>query len=233
MNCLQIRRELLASPRERRPEHLAHLCRCSDCAGLVARIEEWDRGIHEAALVRPPDGLAHRVLLGRAARSKWRFATAAALGVTIALAIVLPNVIDTFDEAGTAEAVGPAHPGVAAIALVADDEASIVDAGRIGDPGEIASSLKRLGLILTEGGGSTYYVGKCHISGGDCDHLLLSTPEGYANVLLLPDHPVPRRVLVADRRMAALVNPAPHGGYVVVADSPKLAKRTGRRFRRG
>jgi hypothetical protein len=33
--------------------------------------------------------------------------------------------------------------------------------------------------------------------------------------------------------MTALVNPAPTGGYIVVAQTPKMVKRTGRLFRRG
>jgi len=233
LNCLQIRRELLAAPRESTARHAAHLSECPDCAGLAARIDELDRGIHDAALVPPPDGLAHRILLQRTAGSKWRFAAVLALGLTMAVGLVLLSVIDLFDVAGTAEAVGPAHPGVAAIALVADEEPNTADAGTAGNAAEVASSLKRLGLTLTEAGGTTYYVGKCHMAGGRCDHLLLSTPEGHANVLLLADYPVGRRVLVADRHMTALVNPAPHGGYIVVTESPKLAKRTGRRFRAG
>lgn len=224
----------MASPRAHVRQREEHLARCSACAHLAARVNELDRDIHEAALVPPPDGLTHRILMDRAARPTWRFAAAAALlSVTIAVVLILPHVIDSYELAGPAEAVGPAHPGVAAIALVADEEPSTVDSGRIGHASEVTSSLKRLGLTLNDPGGTTYYVGKCHMSGGNCDHLLVSTPGGYANVLLLQDHPVLRRVLVADRSMIALVNPAPNGGYIVVAKSPKLAKRTARLFRRG
>lgn len=233
MNCLQLRRELLASPRRRDAEHDTHLALCQACAALVDGIDTLDRRIHEAALVPPPDGLVDRILLKRARAPKWRLAVAAALlGVATVLASVMPDVADLFDFTGTAEVVGPTHPGVAAIALVVDDEARVVDVTGIGAAQQIASSLKRLGLTLDDVSATTY-VGKCHMSGGDCDHLLLSTPEGFANVLLLPDHQVVQRVLVADRRMIALVNPAPHGGYIVVAHTQKLAKRTGRLFRRG
>jgi len=231
VNCFQVRRHLLTSPRAHADGQDAHLETCAECARLAARIDKLDREIGDAALVPPPAGLAHRVLLGREARPTWRYAAAAVLlAVSVSAALVLPKLIDAFEFAGTAEAVGPAHPGVAAISLIAD---SVLNARQMGDPAEIDLSLKRLGLTLGKADATTYYVGKCHMAGGNCDHLRLSTPEGDADVLLLSEYPVTRQVLVTDRRMTALVNPAPHGGYIVVAQTRELVKRTYRLFRRG
>ena len=234
MNCLQARRELLASPLPHSDERAAHLADCADCAKFAERMKRLDRDIQEAVLVPAPEGLADRILLARRSRPKWIYAIAAVLlGALAPLAWMLPTAIDAIDFAGTAEVVGPAHPGVAAISLIADEDPGILNAATDGNPQEIEASLKRLGLTLGVSKAHTYYVGKCHMAGGECDHILLSSPDGYANILLLPDHPAARRQLVTDRSMIALVNSAPHGVYVVVTQSPKLARRTDRLFRRG
>jgi len=197
-------------------------------------MKRLDRDIQEAVLVAAPEGLADRILLARRARPKWRYAIAAVLlGALAPLAWMVPSAIEAMDFAGTAEAVGPAHPGVAAISLIADEEPGVVNAAENGNPAEIEASLKRLGLTLGASQADTYYVGKCYMAGGECDHILVRSPEGYANILLLPDHPAARRQLVTDRSMTALVNSTPHGVYVVVTQSSKLARRTGRLFRRG
>jgi hypothetical protein len=234
LNCFQVRRALLTTPRARDEEMRAHLASCNACAGMASRLGDIEHEIEQAALVPVPDGLAHRVLLQRSSPSKWRYASAAmVIGALVSLALMLPGAIDALEFAGTAEAVGPAHPGVAAISLIANEEPNVDRSAKISDPAEIEHSLNRLGLTLGSGPATSYYVGKCHVAAGDCDHILFSTPEGHANVLLLPDYTVSQRVLVTDRDLTALVTPAPQGGYIVVAPSPKIAKRTQRLFRRG
>ena len=234
MNCFQARRDLLTSPRTRSDERDAHLATCTECAAVAERVDALDRRIGEAALVPVPEGLAHRVLLARSGGPKRRLSSIAAiLTAAVATALVFPSAMDAFDLAGTAEVVGPAHPGVAAISLVAGEQRDAADAHITGDAAEIEQRLKRLGLTLGKGDATTYYVGKCRMAGGECDHIVLNTPEGSADVLLLPEYAVPRRELVTDRHMTALVTPAPNGGYIVVAQSPKVVKRTGRLFRRG
>ena len=41
------------------------------------------------------------------------------------------------------------------------------------------------------------------------------------------------QLLVADRRMTALLSPAPAGAYIVVAESPKAVKRAQKLFVQG
>jgi hypothetical protein len=93
--------------------------------------------------------------------------------------------------------------------------------------------LKRLGLSLKTEGVKVAYAGKCYMPETECDHLVLDTPDGHVSVILVPDYPVGARALVADRRMTALVSPAGQGGYIVVAGSPKVAKRTSKLFVKG
>lgn len=232
MSCLDCRRQLLISPRDLSRDQRAHIASCSGCARLAATLLDVDRHIADAALVPVPDGLAHRVLLARPRRFGWRHAGIAALALAVLGAIVmLSGLLDPPMFPTPVQAVGPNHPAVEAISLVVDDRAELKESG---NASKMKDSLHALGLELKQGGGvHAYYGGKCHLRAGDCDLIVLDTPDARASVVLVPDSPVAERVLVTDRHKVALVTPAKAGSYVVVADSPKVARRMQRLFRRG
>ena len=231
MNCLVCRRSLLSSPREQSAEQRAHLSECEACARLMADLSDLDGQIEEAARVPVPEAIAHRILLVSHRRPVWHYAAAAAvLLAAIGLAFLLPNVYDTTMLAKPMETVGPSHPAVAAISLVVDDRAKLAHEG---DTAEMDERLKQQGLKLDNRNVHAYYAGRCQLPGGECDLIVLEAADARANVVLVPDYPIEDPVLVADRRMIAFVNPAKSGGYIVVADSPKVAKRMQRLFRRG
>ena len=233
MNCLEARRTLLTQPARRSADIHAHVSACGTCSQLAEDLETLDREITEAASIRPPDGLAQRILLARRPVQKRPYAIAAALVAGAAIATIagtqltgLPFITNTI------EAVGPAHPAAAAISEVAED------AIRPGVPAAEASQevdriLKRLGLKLREGEATVQYVGKCYVGAGDCDHIVLRTADAQANVMLVPDYRFDERVMVSDRRMIALVHPKGAGGYIVVADKPETARRIEKLFVKG
>jgi hypothetical protein len=86
---------------------------------------------------------------------------------------------------------------------------------------------------LKKDGVKVDYAAKCYMPDTECEHLVLDTSDGKVSVILVPDYPLGARAFVADRRMTALVSPAGSGGYIVVARSPKAAKRAERLFVRG
>jgi hypothetical protein len=223
MNCLQSRRLLLAAPREHSSEHRAHIQACATCARLAQQLPELERSIEDAVLVPIPDALTHRVLLRRRGRRVWQYAAAAVVAIATVLGgLWAADVVDTPDFPSTLQAVGPMHPAIAAIAEVMADTARPATT----DSTEMEVGLKDLGLMLKRGQTSAHYVGKCHIEGStECEHIVLSTPDAYANVMLMPDYQLTDRMLVSEGHMVALVNPAGKGSYIVVAKSPKMAKR--------
>jgi hypothetical protein len=165
---------------------------------------------------------------------RWHYgAAAAALAAAIALALLAPGLIDPDETALAADAVGPTHPAVAAISMVVEREPALLKEGRTGDPLVMEQKLKYLGLELKKSDVSVRYIGQCEIGGAACDHLVLVTPEGHVSVILMSGGNPSTRVLVADRRMTALLSPAPAGAYIVVAESPKAVKRARRLFVHG
>jgi len=230
VNCLACRRMLLVSPREQSSEQLAHIAECEACARLLDELGDVDRQIERATLVPVPDGLAHRILLARRRKPLWGYSMAAAVALVTGISLMLSGIFDRTLLLTPIQAVGPGHPAIAAISLVVDDRAELAQSG---DTAEMDHRLKELGLKLKAGNVHAYYGGKCHLSGGECGLIVLDAPDARANVVLVPGYPIPEHVLVADRRMIALASPAKSGAYIVVADSPKIARRMQKLFTRG
>jgi hypothetical protein len=232
MHCLESRRFLSANPRHQTSGHRAHIAQCADCARLAAALGELGRDIEEAALVPAPEALVDRVLLTRRGLRARRHAAAALLVVAAGLTVLLGSrLVDDDALSSPARAVGPAHPALAAIAEVINDEEMATTAPP--DEGEARRGLERLGLAVARPD-AMRYVGKCHIEGSrDCEHIVLSTPDAHANVMLVPDYPFPDRLLVSDRHMVALVSPARGGGYIVVAKSRSTARQVERLLVKG
>lgn len=234
MTCLACRRLLLASPRENETALHEHLEHCVECARLARNVQAFDRRISRAMRLPVPDGLAERILLPRLTTRRWHYgAAAAALIAAIAVGAMAPALLEAEEPALAAAAVGPFHPAVEAIAMVVEQEPALLKEGRVGDPRVLERKLKELGLELKTSNISIRYIGKCHLRGNDCDHLVLVTPEGHASVILMGEEYASKRVLVADRRMTALLSPAPAGAYIVVAESPKAVKRAQKLFVQG
>ena len=237
MNCLACRRSLLASPRENATALHEHLEQCPECARLARNVQAFDRRVSRAMRLPVPDGLAERILLPRLTTPRWHYgAAAAALIAAIAIGAMAPALLqseESEEPALAAAAVGPFHPAVEAIAMVVEQEPALLKEGRIGDPRVLERKLKDLGLEFKKSNVSMRYIGKCHLRGNDCDHLVLVTPEGHVSVILMGEEYASQRVLVADRRMTALLSPAPSGAYIVVAESPKAVKRAQKLFVQG
>jgi hypothetical protein len=233
MTCLQSRRLLLASPRERSAEHQAHISACESCSKLTLRLGDLDRSIESAALVPVPDALTHRILLRQREPRTWQYAAAAAVAIlSVAVGLVAAEVVEAPGFPKTVQAVGPMHPAVIAIAEVVDESSGLDQATR--NDAHMEHGLKRLGLSLKPGAAVAHHIGACHIEGAaECEHIVLSTPHAHANVMLVTDYPLSDRVLVTDRRMVALVSPAARGGYIVVADTVKAARSVEKLFVRG
>jgi hypothetical protein len=184
-----------------------------------------ERALENAAFVPVPDALPARVLLARARRRR-RFAAAGACAGTCAVCALLASVIaeaPVFSH--TLQAVGPAHPAVIAIAEVAHAETRAI-ARAADSQAALEEILARVGLTLMPGEVTAYYAGKCYIADrAECEHIVLSTPDTHANVMLMPHYPLRERLLVKSGKRVALVSPVGDGGYIVVADSPETARR--------
>lgn len=237
-SCLEARRRLLAAPRERPEDLRAHMSSCSSCARFADHMAALDRRLLKATRVPVPEGLNERIVLANAGSNHPRAhravgAAAAALIISIAAVTLLPAAEE--QPALAAETVAQAQTAVSAISMVLDGEPARLRRARHVDPGLPAERLHEVGLALKKDEKEKIlarYLGRCQISGRACEHLELLTYDGYVSVILMENEHPAQPVLVADRRMAALLSPAPHGAYIVIAQSPQAAKRAQKLFER-
>jgi hypothetical protein len=222
MDCIEFRRLILADPRTRTPEQEAHLAGCSECANLARGMENFESRLYQAMNVAVPDALAERILLLRRIRPSaarvWALAASLVLAVAIS-AYFYPGLGPEREQVIAAASVGESHPAVAAISYVVDHESKLLAEGRSGDPAIMRAALARLGLKLPSRGVNVRYLGKCPVPTGTGEHVVLETALGRVTLILVPDHPMGPRVIVADRQMTALTVPVGTGGYILVADS--------------
>lgn len=215
--------------------------RCAKCAALAREVEDFDTGIHEAAMVPVPEGLAERILLRHKVRKPARFwnfgrgaggiglgvwALAASLIMAVGSAILLYRAGSGDEErVATATVVGEEHVAIAAISYVLDFEPRLLKSNISGDPAVMKNALARLGMHLPSRGESARYLGKCPVPGGEGEHVVLQTPFGRASLILVPERSLGPRVVVTYRDRTAVVNPVRSGSYIVVTDSPSNVKR--------
>jgi hypothetical protein len=235
-NCLEVRRRLLAAPRERSEEVLAHVTGCSGCARFADDLAALDRKVVKATRIPVPEGLNERILLAQAGGKHpraGRVISAAAAALLISIGAVTLLAAEE-PPALAAETVAQAQTAVSAISMVLDEQPARAEPPRL-DPALSAERLNEVGLALKKEEKEKVlarYVGKCHVSGRACEQIELLTYDGYVSVILMEDERAARPVMVADRRMAALLSPAPHGAYIVIAQTPRQAKRAQKLFER-
>lgn len=213
---------LLAAPRDWSEEQREHLAHCDECARLMSDLTELERGMQDATAVAVPDALADRILLARRPRHTSHYAAAALVLLTAGFGSYFgATIFDDVPLRPPIHAVTPTHPAVAAISLVAEER---FDLPHSGDKAEMHEELERLGLAVKHDA-TAFYAGRCRMNGMDCEMILVSKADLYGRVLLIPDFPGAKRMLVSDRQLIALVHPARNGAYIVVADSADTARR--------
>lgn len=236
MKCFESRRRLLAAPRERSTDHDAHIAECPACSRLATDVAALDRTMIKATRTAVPDGLADRIMIARRYPGRSRYAAgiaAAVLVFAIAGVTLFPMILESDEPTLAADSVGPTHPAVAAITMVANRDPALLKDLTAADGPAVEDRLKFLGLALKSKGISARYLGKCEVAGRECDHLVLDTRDGQVNVFLMANERAPGRLMVADQRMTALLSPAPTGALIVVAESPTAARRVRKLFVHG
>lgn len=93
MDCLEFRRRLAAEPRDRDSAFVAHRDSChAGCTEAWWRAQRLERRIEAALSIEPPTGLAERILLAQATRTRvrtrrWQVGLALAASLLLALGV--------------------------------------------------------------------------------------------------------------------------------------------------
>ena len=210
MNCIDLRRDVLAQPLRLAPEAQQHVMECAACRAFVERQRELEAELHDALSVSVPDGLADRVLVAhgiRRRRAPWAWAIAATLLLTAGLAGIGRPLLSGRALAG--EAIAHVHEEPQALRIVERQP-----------PELLARELASQGVKLASAIGQVTYATLCPMASGKALHLVVATADGPVTLLLLPsDETRRRRTLVESDGMVAVAMPAARGSIAIVAPS--------------
>lgn len=207
MNCIDLRREVLAQPLRLAPGAQEHIGECAACRAFVERQREHEAALFEALRVPVPDGLADRILVAhgiRRRRAPWIWAIAASVVAAAGLTALAPSLSGRTlaDEA---------------IAHVLHEPQSF----RIATshpPALLPTELASQGVKLARALGAVTYATLCPTAAGRAYHLVVATEAGPVTLLLMPaDGTRRRRALVETDGMAAIALPASRGSIAIVA----------------
>lgn len=220
MNCLDFRRQVFASPSDLTPDARLHEQGCTQCADLAQRLRRMDARIVEAAGIRIPDGLVERVLSGRSAPIYSRRGFLAAATASFALAVGAGSL------AYLTQRDDPL--ALAGIAFVVEEEANAILHAKPSDRSALMKTARQMNVTLPEQLGELRYVGTCPFQGTIAHHVIVTTPQGKATLLLLPEIALQSPGSASARGLQARVMPVAVGSVAMISMSSRGLDRIGR-----
>lgn len=209
MNCLEFRRASLANPARPGAHAHGHAASCPACAEFLSRTRALDAAIGEQLSVPVPEGLEERILAratGRGARRRFLAMAASLAGLA-------------FVGGGAYLASRDDADALAGITFVVEEEAHAILAAGPADEAELLRVARSMDLRLPTQLGEIRYIGTCPYRGTIAHHVIVTTPQGKATLLLLPEKPVAQRGRAAARGLRSIVLPAGRGSATVITES--------------
>lgn len=180
MNCLEVRRALLANPMNDEADLQAHLQECTACRSFSIDLKRQEAQLREALAVPVPPHLAERVLLAtRLRRPRWHgVAWAASLLLTITIGFGGYLKWPSQTPAAWSEVI-LAHVLNERDTLSRNDSISL---------DRLTTALADFGLNVKSEVGRIRYLDKCEMPGGKGLHVVVDTRELGQVTLILPPH---------------------------------------------
>lgn len=209
MNCLEVRRRMLADPPAARRMAAAHLSACASCSEFAASIERLDAEVAAALAAPASPALAGRILGATLPPMRQR-RRILALAAAFAAASTIAGVLSF-------EADDPM--ALAGIDFVIEEEANAILAATPADAAALERAVQGLRIDLPRQLGALRYIGTCPFEGSMAHHVIATTPHGKVTLLILPDRRVDRPGSARARGLRALVRPAGEGSITVIGES--------------
>jgi hypothetical protein len=247
MNCFELRRSKLATPRELNAEAEAHLRECPACAAFAAKLDVFEEALESEVRTPVPDGLADRVLLQLQQRTNYPHAEAstaervravarnvakAEIGLThwwgwrtgfAVVATLVVGVSIVLFNAWPVQDQGLAIADIAHDAHVMQERLEDLGDAPATDPGALPSVLAASGIRLPSDFREIRYVGPCGPADRTGQHIVMQTQSGMASLVLMPGESARFRIVQFDDGRTVVVAPAAVGSLAVVADSRETA----------
>jgi len=217
MNCLDVRRLLLAEPKSQDPDLHQHVQQCTDCTRFAKDLIAFESDLNQASKVAIPEGLASRILLrqrmssvqNRRKRIGMAMAAVLLLGFTIILAGLFNNGV-----------LSPGQKNLDQIVLLHVNS----ELHHLNDRQDL--SLKQVNTVLKEHGSKLNalpgrminYAGACQIRKNNGVHMVVNTRSGPITVLFMPGEFVRERSQFQDKRFQGVILPTKQGSMAIVGE---------------
>lgn len=215
MNCLQVRREILADPILGKRMAGAHLSNCAPCTDFATRTTHLDAEIAAALTIPAPPELPQNILGMTLRRQQSRRRVLA-----VAASFVVASTVAGFVSFKRDDPMA-----LAGIDFVIEEEANAILTAMASDPAALTRVVEALHIDLPRQLGELRYIGTCPFRGTIAHHLITTTPQGKVTLLLLPDQRVDEPKSAHARGLRALVRPAGQGCIAMIGDSMRSLER--------
>lgn len=210
MNCIDFRRICIALPAELDSDCLAHKRDCAGCATLAEEMGLLDQHLKQAVAVKPPAGLAARLLLRQSLsnekRSRKQFYFAYAIAASLFLALTLTITLWQRQATALDEEV---------MAYIVDDPAPRSSAITV-QTGQLQHLFESVGMTLNGDLGTVIYAQRCYIRGQLSLHLVLAGSNGPVTVILMPEQLLEESIPIRHTTLNGIIVPCPKGSMAIV-----------------
>lgn len=209
MNCEELRTLVGAEPNTTRPDVLAHLEQCSECARYREEMQAMDRLIYRALSVDVPAPAvevprSNPRIRPRTSPRIWRMA--ASLLVTAGLVAITSIWLLSPRQSFAAEA----------IQHIQEESNSLVRTSNVVSAERLEKVLGAARLRLKPGAAHVSYASPCTFRGHLSPHLVVQTEQGPVTVLVVPKAPHQEWQQVNEEGFQGVIVPAPRGVIVVL-----------------
>jgi len=220
MNCLDVRRLLLAEPKSHDQAMCQHIACCTECSHFAEALGSFEADLSHASKIEVPEGLVSRILLRQRLateqnrRKRIGMATAAVflLGFIGVFSGLLSNGLGYFGP-GSLEQVVLQH--------VNDELHHLEDHKNL--------SIQQLNSVLEEHGNKIQalpgriinYAGACPIGKNQGAHVIVDSASGPMTILFMPGEFVGQRSHVSDERFHGVIIPTEQGSMAIVGEDPQ------------
>ena len=213
MDCFTYRRIKLATPRDARPDVIAHVRSCHECAAFTRQLDTFEQNMHSTLHVPVADGLAEKIIL-RSDRPHWFKAAwlpAAAVIMLTVTAIVTCNLLPSRDDFAQ-QFVN--H-------VLSEPEAFAAD--RSVEQAALRLALASFGGQMVGDIGDVKYLEQRRIGGVASTQHQISTRSGDVTLLLRPGRRTDIETPEVHQGHAIVIAAVPRGSLVIVAATPRQA----------
>lgn len=202
MNCEEFRTLVGAEPNTMRPDVLAHIEQCPECASYREEMQAMDRLIYRALAVDVQPAAVP--VLPESNRRIWRMA-ASILITAVAVAFTSIWLLSPRDSFAAE-----------VIAHIEEEPDSLLITSDTVDDADLERLLAAANVRLKPGAAHVSYAAPCHFRGHLTPHLVVQTDRGPITVLVMSSEPKRERQHINEEGFQGVVLPAPRGVIVVV-----------------